>query len=206
MALATVLLPSTAVCSYSEPCTNPCPRKARRLTLPSRGQTKGYAFCLPLMSNVRPTSVNSKSARCHATRASLRSIHPVGTRVLSPPLGLKSLFARAVRASPASAPLALCRERTTPSRSQSVRLVTHSIQNRALVHPRSGMQENVPSLVHRELSRLGARFCPSTSSARQLVSKRVAARRMWCRPPRPNPAVEGTAKRLRLSSAPHLAR
>ena len=54
MALATVLLPSTAVCSYSEPCTNPCPRKARRLTLPSRGQTKGYAFCLPLMSNVRP--------------------------------------------------------------------------------------------------------------------------------------------------------
>ena len=178
----------------------------RRLTLPSRGCPKGCAFQSPLMSNVRPTSVNTRSAPSNATKTSFRGSPFVGARVLSPPLDLKSRFVPAVRASPASAPLALCRERTTPSRSQSVRLVTHSIQNRALVHPRSGMQENVPSLVHRELSRLGARFCPSTSSARQLVSKRVAARRMWCRPPRPNPAVEGTAKRLRLSSAPHLAR
>ena len=158
------------------------------------------------MSNVRPSYMNSIAASCYAARASLRSSCPVGTRVPSPPLGLKSRFARAVRASPAGAPLALCRERAIPPRAQAAPLVKQSIQNRPFVQPQCFMQEKVPSLVPRELSRLGTRCCPSTPSVRQPVSKRMAAQRSWWRQPRPNPSVEGTHKRLRLLRPPHLER
>ena len=158
------------------------------------------------MSNVRPASVNTNSAPSYATRTTFRSSFSVGTHVLSPPPGLKSRFVRAVRASPASAPPALCRERTIHSRSRSVPLVKKNTQNRAFVQASCCMQEKVPSLALCELSRLGTHCCPSTPSVRQLVSKRVAALRPWWRHPRPNPSVEGTAKRLRLLSAPHLER
>ena len=180
------------------------PRRA--LTTSSRGQPKSCAFCLPLMSNVRPTSVNTNSAPSYARRTSLRISFPVGNHVPPPPLNLKSRFARAVRASPASAPPALCSERATPSRARAAPLVKQGIQNRAGVQVQSCMQEKVPSLVPHELSRSCTGFCPSTSSVKQLVSKRVAAQRSWWRQPRPNPSVEGTAKRLRLLSAPHLER
>ena len=180
--------------------------RRRALTFPSRGPTKGCAFCGPLMSNVRPASVNTNSAPSYATRTSLRSSFPVGTQVLSPPPGLESRFARAVRASPASAPPALCGERAIPSRVRAALLVKQSIQNRTFVQVQCSMQEKVPSLVPHELSRSCTRCRPSTSSLTQLVSKKVAAQRSWWRQPRPNPSVEGTAKRLRLLSAPHLER
>ena len=159
------------------------------------------------MSNVRPTSVNADSTPFCTARASLRSsCLPVGTRVLSPPLGVKSRFARAIRALPAGVPPALCSQRAIPSRARAVPPVNQSIRNRALVHLWRFMQEKVPSLVPHERSRLGTRICPSTSSVRQLASKKAAAHRSWWRQPRPNPAVEGTVKRLRLLSAPHLER
>ena len=158
------------------------------------------------MSNVRPTSVNTNSAPSYTTRASMRSGFPVGTRVLFPPLGLKSRFVRAVRASPVGAPLALCRDRTIHSRARSVPLVKKNTQNRAFVQAPCCMQEKVLSLVCHALSRSCTRFCPSTSSGRQLVSKRGIAPRSRWRQPRPNPSVEGTAKRLRLLPAPHLER
>ena len=158
------------------------------------------------MSNVRPASVNANSVPSYARRTSIRSSFPVGTRMLSPLLGVKSRFARAVRASPAGAPVALNDERAIPLRARAALLAKGSIQNRAFVRALSFGQEKVLSLVFHEVSRSCYRFCPSTSSGRQLVSKRVAAQRSWWRQPRPNPSVEGTAKRLRLLSAPHLER
>ena len=150
--------------------------------------------------------MNTKSAPSYAKRTSMRSSFPVGDRVLSPPLSLKSRSAQAVRALPAGAPLTLCSERATPSRARAASLARQSIQNRVFVHAPSFWQEEVLSLVSHELSRSCTRFCPSTSSGRQLVSKRGVAQRSWWRQPRPNPSVEGTAKRLRLLSAPHLER
>ena len=158
------------------------------------------------MSNVRPTSMNTNFAPSYATRAQMRSGFPVRTRVPFPPLGLNSRFVRAVRASPASAPPALCRERTIHSRSRSVPLVKKNTQNRTFVQAPCCMQEKVPSLVPHELSRSCSGFCPSTSSVRQLVSKRFAAQRSWWRQPRPNPFIEGMPKRLRLLCTPHVKR
>ena len=158
------------------------------------------------MSNVRPTHMNSTAAPCHATRASVRSRFHVGTRVLSPLRGFGSRPARAVRPSAAGAPPALCRERAISSRARSVHLVKQSTKNRAFVQAKRFKQEKVFSLVRHELSRLCTRFRPPTPAVRQLVSKKVAAQRSWCRQPRPNPSVEGMAKRLRLLSTPHLER
>ena len=144
------------------------------------------------MSNVRPPSMNANSAPSCATRPSLRSSFPVGTRALSPPLGLASRVVRAVRASPASAPPGLCQETATLSCSRSVPLVKQSIQNRAFVHLRCLMQEKVSSLVPHKLSRLGIYRCPSTSAVIQLVSKTAAAQRSSWRHLRSNPSIERT--------------
>ena len=178
----------------------------RHLTLPSRGPTKGYAFCGPLMSNVRPTSMNTTARLSHVEEVSLRRKSLGGGCAVSATPGLESRLARAARPSATGATLALCRERAIPSRARAAPLAKQSIQNRAFVQALRFTQEKVPSLVPHELARLCTRFCPSTSSVRQLVSKRVAAQRSWWRQPRPNPSVEGTVKRLRLLSAPHLER
>ena len=161
---------------------------------------------MPVISNVRPTSVNANSASSHATRASFHNSLPVGTRVLSPPLSLKSRFARAVRPLAAGAPPELCQERETPSRSWSGPLVLQSIQNRAFVHAQRCMQEKVVTFVFHETSRSCAHRGSPTLAETPAVSKRAAAQRSWCRQPRPNPSVEGMAKRLRLLSTPHLER
>ena len=161
------------------------------------------------MSNVRPTSVKSVNtglAPSNATKASFRGSPIVGARVLSPPLDLKSRFMPAVRASPASAPPSLCRERAIPSRSRSVLPVKQSIQNRAFVQLRCFMQEKIPSVALRTVSRPGTCRCSSTPGAVQLVSSRVATQRSWWRQPRPNPFIEGTHKRLRLLRPPHVKR
>ena len=158
------------------------------------------------MSNVRPTSMNTTSTPSHSARTSVRRSFHAGNRVPSEPLSLRSRFARAVRALPAGAPLALCSERASPSRARSVPLPKQSIQNRVFVRAPSFGQENVPSAAVREVSR--SCFCRSTSTAavRSRVSQAAPLHRSWCRPPRPNPSVEGTVKRLRLLSAPHLER
>ena len=152
------------------------------------------------MSNVKPPSVNANSAPSCATRPSLRSSFPVGTGALSPPLGITSRVVRAVRASPASAPPALCQERAILSCSRSVPLAKQSIQNRAFVHLRCFVQEKVSSLVPHDLSRLGIRRCPSTSAVIQLVSKSAATQRSWWRHPRPNPFIERTRTGMALQA------
>ena len=144
------------------------------------------------MSNVRPSNMNANSAPSCATRPSLRSSFPVGTGALSPPLGITSRVVLAGRASPASAPPALCQEGATLTCSRSVPLVKQTIQNRAFVHLRCCMQEKVSSLVPHKLSRLGIRCCLSTSAVMQLVAKRAATQRSWWRHPRPNPSIERT--------------
>ena len=158
------------------------------------------------MSNVRPSHMNSTAAPFYAARASVRSCFPVGTRVPYPPLGLGSRSAGAVRPLAAGAPPALCSERAIPSRVRSVSLATKSTQNRAFVRPQCFMQEKIPSAVLRRLSRSCTCRSPSTAAVRHVVSQAVAPQRSWCRPPWPNPSVEGTAKRLRLLSTPHLKR
>ena len=158
------------------------------------------------MSNVRPSSMNSTAASCYATQASTRSGFHVGTRVLSPPLGLKSRFARAVRPRAAGAPPALCSARANPSRLHPGPLVRQSIPNGAFGQPQCFIQEKVQSAVLHKVSRSCTRRYPSTAAVRHAVSNAVSRQSSWCRPPRPNPSVEGTAKRLRLLSAPHLER
>ena len=146
------------------------------------------------------------TAPSHAPRVSERISSLGGSQAGLPRVECKLRAARAARPSAVSAPLALCREGTIPSRSSSVPLVKQSIQNRAFIHLRCFMQEKVPSLVPCEVSRLGTRCCLSRSSVRRLVSKRVAAQRSWWRQPRPNPAIEGMPKRLRLLVTPHIRR
>jgi hypothetical protein len=160
----------------------------------------------PSCQTLGPKSVNTKSARSYATRVSTRSSLSEGSLVLSPPRGLESRLARAVRALPANAPPELCRERATPSCSKSVPLVKQSIQKRAFVHLRCFMQEKVPSSLPHALPRLGTHCCPPTSAVRKLVSKRVVVQRSRWRQPRPNPFIEGMPKRLRLLCTPHVKR
>ena len=150
--------------------------------------------------------MNSTAAPCYALRASSRSSFRVGTRVLYPSPGLKSRFARAVRPLAAGAPPALCSARAIPSRARSVPLVKQSIQNRAFIQALCCMQEKTQPSVLREVSRSCSRRCPSTAAVRHAVSQAVPLQRSWCRQPRPNPSVEGMAKRLRLLSTPHLER
>ena len=158
------------------------------------------------MSNVRPACMNTTSAPSCTAVTSLRCrFHPGGC-VLSPPLGRKSRFARAVRPSAVGAPSALCRERATPVHSRSVPMVMQGIQNRAFVQTSCCWQEKMPPAVLHKVSRSWTRRCSSASAVRPLVSKKVAAQRSWWRQPRPNPSVEGMAKRLRLLSTPHLER
>ena len=157
----------------------------------------------PSCQTLGPKSMKETAAPSHAPRVSVRISSLGGSQAVLPRVDCKL---RAARPSAVNAPPALCRERTIPSRSSSVPLVTQNIQNRAVIHRRRFMQERVLSLVPCELSRLGTRCCPSTSSVRQLVSKRVAAQRSWWRQPRPNPAIEGMPKRLRLLVTPHIQR
>ena len=160
----------------------------------------------PSCRTLGPKRMNTKSAPSCVARTSMRSSLSEGTIVLSPPLGRKSQFARAVRALPAGAPLALCSERAIPSRARSVPLVKQGIQNRACVHAPSFWQKNGSPAALREVSRSCVCRSTSTTALRQRVSKAAPLHRSWCRQPRPNPSVEGTAKRLRLSSTPHLER
>ena len=158
------------------------------------------------MSNVRPSCMNTTSAPSRTAVTSLRCRFHAGGCVRSPPLGRESRFARAARPSAVGAPPALCRERAIPFRSRSVPLRMQGTQNRAFVRTPCCWQEKIPPALLLSVSRSCTRCCSSSSAVRPLVSKKVAAQRSWWRQPRPNPSVEGMAKRLRLLSTPHLER
>ena len=157
--------------------------------------------------------MNTTARLSFVTKVSLRHRSLGSSCSASPRLGLGSRSARAVRALAAGAPPALRPVRATPLPSRPVPFAKQSIQNRAFVHAPCFMQEPTATFGRRKASR-SARHqslscthrCPPTLAVRHAVSQAVAAQRSWCRPPRPNPSVEGTAKRLRLLSTPHLER
>ena len=158
------------------------------------------------MSNVRPTSMNTTAglSRIEEVCPQHRSRGRVCPASARP--GLKSRFARAVRPLAAGAPPVLCNARENPSRLWSSPFVLQSIQNRAFVHAQCCMQEKAVTFVFHEESRSCAHRGSCTLAETAAVSTRAAAQRSWCRQPRPNPSVEGVAKRLRLLSTPHLER
>jgi hypothetical protein len=176
------------------------------LTLPSRGCPKGCAFCAPLMSNVRPSCMNATSAPSYAENASQRISSLSGSLAVLPRTERRSRAARAACPSAVGAPPALCRERELSFHSCSVSLVKQRLQNAASGHARF-IKEPTATVFHCS----GLHFAQNTvrqsrPAERQLVSKRAALQRSWCRPPRPNPSIEGMPKRLRLLCPPHVKR
>jgi hypothetical protein len=158
------------------------------------------------MSNVRPSHMKTTAAPCYTANVSKRISSLGGSLAVLPRVECTARAERAARPSAVGAPPALCRERAIPSHSRSVPLVKQSIQNRAFVQARRCWQEKIPSAVLHTLSRSGTLRCSSSAAVRQLVSKRAAAQRSWCRPSRPNPSIEGMPKRLRLLCTPHVQR
>ena len=165
------------------------------------------------MSNVRPSYMNATARLSYATEVSFRHRSLGSSCFASPRLGLGSRSARAARPLAGGAPPALRLERATPRHSPSVSFAKQSIQNAAFVHASRFVREQIAISGRRKASRCVRRRsrsrthrCPPTLAVRPAVSQGVPAQRSWCRPPRPNPSVEGTAKRLRLLPAPHLKR
>ena len=165
------------------------------------------------MSNVRPKYMNATARLSCVTKVLLRHRSHGNNRAVSPRLGLGSWSARAVRPLAARALPALRPERATPLPSRSVPFVRQTIQNRAFVHAPCFMQEPTATFGRRKASRCArhrshscTHRCPPTLAVRHAVSEAAPVPRPWCRSPRPNPTVEGTVKRLRLLTAPHLKR
>jgi hypothetical protein len=162
------------------------------------------------MSTVRPFCMNSEASLCYAARPSLRRSFRAGTLVSSPPAGLGTQFARAVRPSAAGAPPALFPKRAAPSCSCLGLLVKQSTQNRAFFCAQCCRQEQLATSGPRRASHFArhqTRWCADTCSL-TLAAKieGISAHRSWRHRPRPNPSIEGTHKRLRLLRSPHVKR
>jgi hypothetical protein len=165
------------------------------------------------MSNVRPSHMKATAVLSSAPKVS-EKIGSLGRSLAVPPrMDSRLRTARAARPSAVGAPLAIRRERRLSFYSRAALLVKQELQNAAFVHARCAMQEPTTTILQFSASRSAqskARWSgtcgPSKPAVRQLVSKRVAVRRSWCRPPRPNPSIEGMPKRLRLLCTPHVKR
>jgi hypothetical protein len=163
------------------------------------------------MSNVRPFHMKATVAPSYAPRVAERISSLGGSLAVPHRVECRLRAARAARPSAVGAPPAVCRELSLHSR--SVPLVKQSLQSAAFVHARCFMQELTATILRCSASgsaqckaRRSRNYRASTPAARQLVSKRVAAQRSWCRLPRPNPSIEGMPKRLRLLCTPHVKR
>jgi hypothetical protein len=155
------------------------------------------------MSNVRPFHMKATATPSYAPSVSKRISSLGGSLAVLPRVECRLRVARAARPSAVGAPPAICRERKLSLKSNSGMPVK---QNSAFVHARF-MKEPTATVFHCS----GLHFAQNTvrrsrSAERQLVSKRVAVQRSWCRPPRPNPSIEGMPKRLRLLCTPHVKR
>ena len=155
------------------------------------------------MSNVRPSCMKTTAAPSYAASASKRISSLGGSSAVLLRTECRLRAARAARPSAVGAPPALCRERKLSLNSNSGSLVK---QNLAFVHARF---VETPTATAFHCS--GLHFAQNTvrrsgPAERQLVSKRAAVQRSWCRPSRPNPSIEGMPKRLRLLCTPHVKR
>jgi hypothetical protein len=158
------------------------------------------------MSNVRPSYMKTTAAPSYAAVASKRISSLGGSSAVLLRTECRLRAARAARPSAVGAPPALCRERELSFHSCSVPLVKQRLQNSTFVHAHF-IKEPTATVFHRS----GLHFAQnlvrrSRPAERQLVSKRAAVQRSWCRPPRPNPSIEGMPKRLRLLCTPHVKR
>jgi hypothetical protein len=173
------------------------------LTLPSRGCPKGYAFCAPLMSNVRPSCMKATAAPSYAANASERISSLGGSQAVLPRVEYGLRAARAARPSAVGAPPALCRERKLSFHSCSGSLVK---QNSVVVYARF-IKEPTAAILQCSASGFAQNTIRRSRPAEiRLVSKRAALQRSWCRLSRPNPSIEGKTKMLRISFSPHVKR
>jgi hypothetical protein len=158
------------------------------------------------MSNVRPFHMKTTDAPSYAESVSERISSLGGSLAVLPRVERRLRAARAARPSAVGAPPALCRERELSFHSCSGSLVKQRPQNSAFVHAHF-VKEPTATI----LKCSGSGFAQNTvrrsrPAERQLVSKRAAVQSSWCRPPRPNPSIEGMPKRLRLLRTPHVKR
>ena len=158
------------------------------------------------MSNVRPSCMNTTSAPSYAANASERISSLGGSSAVLPRTECLSRAARATRPSAVGARPALCREGELSFHSCSGSLMKQRPKNSAFVHASfitdptaTILQCGASGFVQNTVRR-------SRPAERQLVSKRAAVQRSWCRLPRPNPSIEGMPKRLRLLCTPHVKR
>ena len=176
-------MPSKAGCGYSAACISLCPRRARRLTLPSRGCPKGCAFCAPLMSNVRRREYAQCASPSHG-RGFKQASPLLHTWALAPIRNQDPTLGRLQCFDP-------CGKNT----------------NRVLALKREQEQMLVSQLgpqPYRASTAVAARKA-SVSLPRGL--RLEFGMRSYCSSTAtPNPSVEGMAKRLRLLSTPHLER
>ena len=155
------------------------------------------------MSNVRPSCMNANSAPSYAANVPARINSLGGSWAVPERVACRSRAARAARPSAVGATPALCREMEFSFHSHSGSLVK---QNSAFVQAR--FIEEPTATVFRCS---GLHFAQNTvrrsrSAEIRLVSEGAAVQRSWCRPPRPNPSIEGMPKRLRLLCTPHVKR
>jgi hypothetical protein len=158
------------------------------------------------MSNVRPFHMKAitRATPSRAPRVSERISSLSGRMAVLPRVERRLRTARATRPSEVGAPPATCQEGELSFHPRFGSLVKQRPQTSAFGHARCFMLEPTATTSASRFAQRKARR--SSSGARQLVSKRVAGQRSWCRPPRPNPSIEGMPKRLRLLCTPHVKR
>jgi hypothetical protein len=175
------------------PSQRQCPQSSRRLTLPSRGCPKGCAFCAPLMSNVRALTRTrrtrwrndggaSKSA-FNTSQMQAAHLQPSSKQGSFLQSGSERRFALLV--------LSLNGSRFAQLNSQKVAVL-----------PRRRPSLRASTLSSCRFARFHSN--PVRHRLRSALFPRAASVPFGNQ--RPNPSVEGTAKRLRLLSAPHLER
>jgi hypothetical protein len=155
---------------------------------------------------VRPSCMNANAEPSYAANVSKRISSLSGSLAVLPRVESRSRAARAARPSAVGARPALCREREFSFHSRSGSLVKQKLQNSAFVHA-CFIKEPTATVFQCSASGFAQNTVRRSRPAkRQLVAKRVAVQRSWCRPPRPNPSIEGMPKRLRLLCTPHVKR
>ena len=158
------------------------------------------------MSTVRPSHMKATGAPSYAANASKRISSLGGSLAVLPRVECRLRAARAARPSAVGARPALCREGELSFHSRSGSLVKKKRKNSAFVHTRFIKEPTATILQCRASGFAQNTVRRSRPAERQLVSKRAAMLSSWCRPPRPNPSIEGMPKRLRLLCTPHVKR
>jgi hypothetical protein len=158
------------------------------------------------MSNVRPSCMKTTAALSYAENVSERISSLGGSLAVLPRVERRSRAARAARPSAVGAPPALCREGELSFHPHSSSPVKQRLQNSAFVHARFIKEPTATMLQCSASGFVQNTVRRSRPTERQLVSKRAAVQSSWCRPPRPNPSIEGMPKRLRLLCTPHVKR